>query len=175
MSDITAPTPNLFPEATSATDTEALFARVEALRPTLKENFRDEIVKSLYAEAESMARRSVRVQGDKSYDLDQRIDRIVTSPIFGLPTCAHVGGGLLGHHRRRQHSIENPGRGPVLDRREGRGAIHRTWFAPRFGRTDAATTVIFFSIFTILEDLTTTRLQLEFFTRAAHNSPSAWP
>ena len=85
MSDITAPTPDLFPASTSATDTEALFARVDALRPTLKENFRDEIVKSLYAEAESMARRSVRVQGDKSYDLDQRIDRIVTSPIFGLP------------------------------------------------------------------------------------------
>ncbi len=85
MADITAPAPNLTPDPGQAFDTEALFARVEALRPTLKENFRDEIVKSLYAEAESMARRSVREQGDRTYDLDQRIDRIVTSPIFGLP------------------------------------------------------------------------------------------
>ena len=38
---------------------EAIFNRVEALRPTLTENFRDEIVKSMYAEAETIARRAV--------------------------------------------------------------------------------------------------------------------
>ena len=66
-------------------DAQALLARVESLRPTLGDNFRDEIVKSLYSEAEAIARRAVHPKGDRKYDLDQRIDRIVTSPIFGLP------------------------------------------------------------------------------------------
>jgi ferrous iron transport protein B len=64
---------------------EALFTKVDALRPTLKENFRDEIVKSLYSEAEAMAKRAVHVKGNRRYDLDQRVDRLITSPIFGLP------------------------------------------------------------------------------------------
>lgn len=85
MTDFTAPPANHFPDISGDQDSEALFARVEALRPTLKENFRDEMVKSLYAEAERLANRSVHQPGEKSYDLDQRIDRIVTSPIFGLP------------------------------------------------------------------------------------------
>jgi ferrous iron transport protein B len=70
---------------TDRADVEALLARVERLRPTLKENFRDEMVRSLYSEAEEIAQRSVRSKGDRRYDLDQRIDRLVTSPIFGLP------------------------------------------------------------------------------------------
>ncbi len=64
---------------------QELLARVEALRPKLGDNFRDEIVKSLYAEAETITRRAVHAKGEARYDLDQRIDRLVTSPIFGLP------------------------------------------------------------------------------------------
>src|SRR4030042_2767098 len=85
MTEFTAPSASPIPNQEKLSDTRALFARVEALRPTLKDNFRDEIVKSLYAEAESMARRAVRLKGEQGYDLDQRIDRLVTSPIFGLP------------------------------------------------------------------------------------------
>ncbi len=55
------------------------------LRSTLSTGFRDEVVKSLYSEAENITDRAVHVKGEKTYDLDQRIDRIVTSPIFGLP------------------------------------------------------------------------------------------
>jgi len=62
-----------------------VLAKAEALRGTLSTGFRDEIVKSLYSEAESIAKRAVKTAKDKKYDLDQRIDRIVTSPIFGLP------------------------------------------------------------------------------------------
>jgi ferrous iron transport protein B len=62
-----------------------VLARAEALRPTLGDNFRDEIVKSLYREAEVIANRAVRAKEDRRYDLDQKIDRLVTSPIFGLP------------------------------------------------------------------------------------------
>ena len=42
-------------------------------------------MRSLYAEAESIAARAVKTSRGKVYDLDQRIDRLVTSPIFGLP------------------------------------------------------------------------------------------
>lgn len=62
-----------------------VLAKAETLRGTLSTGFRDEIVKSLYSEAESIAKRAVKTAKDKKYDLDQKIDRLVTSPIFGLP------------------------------------------------------------------------------------------
>jgi ferrous iron transport protein B len=62
-----------------------ILAKAETLRGTLSTGFRDEIVKSLYSEAEAIAKRAVKTAKDKKYDLDQKIDRIVTSPIFGLP------------------------------------------------------------------------------------------
>jgi ferrous iron transport protein B len=64
---------------------EAVVKRARTLRQTLQGSFRDEAVKSIYAEAERVARRASRQVSDRPYDLDQRIDRIVTSPIFGLP------------------------------------------------------------------------------------------
>jgi len=62
-----------------------ILAKAETLRGTLSTGFRDEIVKSLYSEAEAIAKRAVKAVSDKKYDLDQKIDRLVTSPIFGLP------------------------------------------------------------------------------------------
>lgn len=62
-----------------------VLAKAEALREGLSTGFRDEIVKSLYSEAETIAKRAVKTVRDKKYDLDQRIDRLVTSPITGLP------------------------------------------------------------------------------------------
>jgi len=62
-----------------------ILSRAENLRGTLSTGFRDEIVKSLYSEAETIAKRAVKTARDKKYDLDQKIDRIVTSPVFGLP------------------------------------------------------------------------------------------
>lgn len=59
--------------------------QAEALRPQLDRGFRDEMVNSMYSEAERIAARAVHTRGDRKYDLDQRIDRLVTSPIFGLP------------------------------------------------------------------------------------------
>ncbi len=70
---------------TTPTLPQDILARAEALRPALGENFRDEIVKSLYREAETIAKRAVHSHGNRRYDLDQRIDRLVTSPIIGLP------------------------------------------------------------------------------------------
>jgi ferrous iron transport protein B len=69
-----------------------ILTKAETLRGTLSTSFRDEIVKSLYSEAESIARRAVKTAQDKKYDFDQKIDRLVTSPIVGLPIML----GLLG-------------------------------------------------------------------------------
>lgn len=66
-------------------ENKELLAKVEALRSSLSTGFRDEIVKSLYSEAETIANRAVKTSTDKKYDFDQKIDRIVTSPVFGLP------------------------------------------------------------------------------------------
>ncbi|GAB4569814.1 MAG: nucleoside recognition domain-containing protein [Anaerolineales bacterium] len=62
-----------------------VLAKAEALRNNLSTGFRDEIVKSLYTEAEKIARRAVKTTDDKKYDFDQKVDRLVTSPIVGLP------------------------------------------------------------------------------------------
>jgi ferrous iron transport protein B len=62
-----------------------VLARAEALRHSLSAGFRDETVKSIYNEAERIAQRAVHTGDERRWDLDQRIDRLVTSPIFGLP------------------------------------------------------------------------------------------
>jgi len=62
-----------------------VLAKAEALRGNLSTGFRDEIVKSLYSEAEAIAKRAVKTASEKKYDFDQKVDRLVTSPIFGLP------------------------------------------------------------------------------------------
>jgi ferrous iron transport protein B len=64
---------------------EAVIRRAEELRQNLTGNFRDEAVSSVYAEAERIARRVVHRSATERRDFDQWIDRIVTSPIFGLP------------------------------------------------------------------------------------------
>jgi len=62
-----------------------ILARAEALRRGLSVSFRDETVRSIYSEAERIAGRSVRADEGQRWDLDQRIDRLITSPVFGLP------------------------------------------------------------------------------------------
>jgi ferrous iron transport protein B len=61
--------------------------RAASLRDTLHASFRDEAVRSIYAEAARVAHRAV-PDGPRRFTLDQRIDRLVTSPIFGLPLMA---------------------------------------------------------------------------------------
>lgn len=64
---------------------ETLLHRADELRRNLSGNFRDQLVQALYADAESIARRAVKLQGNRRWDWDQQIDRWVTSPVFGLP------------------------------------------------------------------------------------------
>ncbi len=68
-----------------ATTPAAVLERASTLRQSLGAEFREEAVKSIYAEAERIARRAVHARDGRAPDLDQRIDRIVTSPVFGLP------------------------------------------------------------------------------------------
>jgi len=62
-----------------------ILARAEILRKSLSVGFRDETVKSIYSEAERIASRAVHAPDERRWDLDQRIDRLVTSPLLGLP------------------------------------------------------------------------------------------
>ncbi len=71
------PTPSITPQD--------ILNHAETLRPQLKEGFRDEIVKSLYSEAARISNRAVHNTENKKWDLDQKIDRLVTSPWTGLP------------------------------------------------------------------------------------------
>jgi ferrous iron transport protein B len=66
-------------------DANNILQKAESLRSGLSTGFRDEIVKSLYNEAEVIAKRAVKTAQDKKYDFDQRVDQLVTSPITGLP------------------------------------------------------------------------------------------
>ncbi len=67
-----------------------VLARAEALRRSLSAGFRDETVRSIYTEAEQIARRAVQVKSERRWDLDQRIDRVITSPYLGLPIMALI-------------------------------------------------------------------------------------
>jgi ferrous iron transport protein B len=62
--------------------------RAASLRETLQASFRDEAVRSIYAEAARIARRAAPDGAGRGIGLDQRIDRIVTSPVLGLPLMA---------------------------------------------------------------------------------------
>jgi ferrous iron transport protein B len=80
-----AATPAARDAARAAADPEAVIRRAEELRRGLSGNFRDAAVSSIYAEAERLSRRAVSQEGGRKLDWDQRIDRLVTSPVLGLP------------------------------------------------------------------------------------------
>jgi ferrous iron transport protein B len=70
---------------TDAAKPHDILVRADALRATLDEGFRDRMVESIYRDAENIARRAVSTTGERRYDLDRRIDRLVTSPLLGFP------------------------------------------------------------------------------------------
>lgn len=67
------------------TTPQSVLDRADSLRRDLGERVRDDIVSSLYAQSSAIVDRAVKGRGDKNWDFDQRIDRVVTSRIFGLP------------------------------------------------------------------------------------------
>jgi len=73
---------------TSRVAADVVIQRAAALRETLRSGFRDEAVRSIFTEATRVARRAARQVADRRLDFDQRVDRIVTSPVLGLPIMA---------------------------------------------------------------------------------------
>jgi ferrous iron transport protein B len=69
----------------SSTTSQEIVTRANELRAGLNAGFRDQMVEALYRQAEQVARRAAYQKGEGNFDFDQRIDRIVTSPVFGLP------------------------------------------------------------------------------------------
>jgi ferrous iron transport protein B len=66
-------------------DANSVLARADELRRRVGGDFRDLMVTSLYSDAQRIADRSVRRGAARKWDFDQKIDRIVTSPLLGLP------------------------------------------------------------------------------------------
>ncbi len=66
-------------------DPKTILLRADELRRQLGDDFRDRVVNSLYADAQRIAGRAVHTNEERKWDWDQRVDRIVTSPILGLP------------------------------------------------------------------------------------------
>ncbi len=64
---------------------QILLQKADALRRSLHIDFRDRLVETIYSEAHRIAEAVTRVKPNPATDLDQRIDRIVTHPILGLP------------------------------------------------------------------------------------------
>jgi len=64
---------------------QPILTLAEALQRRLEGSFRDRVVESLYADAESIARKVVSRKGERRWDWDQKLDRILTSRIWGLP------------------------------------------------------------------------------------------
>ena len=75
---------------TTATPTtgEDILGRVEEMQRDLDGSYRDEIVEAIYQDAEAITRKVVQTGETASYPWDQKLDRIVTSKIWGLPFMA---------------------------------------------------------------------------------------
>jgi ferrous iron transport protein B len=66
----------------------AILARSDQERRALHRDFRDDLVQAIYADAEDIATRAVRETGHRGRDVGAAADRLLTSPIFGLPIMA---------------------------------------------------------------------------------------
>ncbi len=62
-----------------------LLDQAEEARRALGEGFRDRVVESIYKDATEIAGRSVEYGERRRVDLDLLVDKVVLSPIFGLP------------------------------------------------------------------------------------------
>ena len=71
--------------STPVLDAKVVLDRSDELRRELGEDFRDRVVTSLYSDAQRIADRTVQVGDGRKWDLDQKIDRVVTSRVLGLP------------------------------------------------------------------------------------------
>jgi len=73
-------------DRTEAPDTKAVFAALDRLRWQVGHGFHEALMETVYTEAARLADRAVRHDGEaKRFDLERRIDDLVTSRRFGVP------------------------------------------------------------------------------------------
>jgi ferrous iron transport protein B len=71
---------------THRNNNEAILSLANNLRWEIGENFHDKLMESIYANATTIAQKSVTTPTAKPiYSLDRTLDRIVTSPVLGFP------------------------------------------------------------------------------------------
>ncbi len=68
-----------------AATSETILQTAEQLRRGLDVSFRDQIVQSIYTDAQAIAGRAVKADRPRGPSWDERMDRIVTSRVWGLP------------------------------------------------------------------------------------------
>ncbi len=71
----------------------AILQQAIHLRQALADDFRDRLVENLYAEASRITQAVVRTEDSRATTWEERIDRLVTHPVWGLPLML-VGLGL---------------------------------------------------------------------------------
>jgi len=59
--------------------------KANEIRRNLQANFRDLVVEDIYRNVEAITAKTVRIKSAEKYDRDLKIDRILTSPVWGLP------------------------------------------------------------------------------------------
>jgi ferrous iron transport protein B len=65
---------------------EKIISKANSLRWEVGENFHDSLMESIYADAERIANKSIEQKSIKrKYDFDTRLDKLVTSRVFGFP------------------------------------------------------------------------------------------
>jgi ferrous iron transport protein B len=65
-----------------------ILERADLLRRGLEVAFRDQLVEAIYQDAQRIAAATVSLQKPAGHDWDARLDRILTSRVFGLPIMA---------------------------------------------------------------------------------------
>ncbi len=74
-----------FSDVPRSAEGEAILQKARALRAALADAFRDRLVQSIYNEAARIAQVVVQDEGSRAATWEERIDRIVTHPVWGLP------------------------------------------------------------------------------------------
>lgn len=64
---------------------KTLIKKADQVRSGLDTNFRDMMVVDIYKDVETISSKVSKITSRRKFDLDQKIDRILTSPIWGFP------------------------------------------------------------------------------------------
>jgi len=155
--------------STAAGTAQTALARADKLRDGLGNDFRDRMVETMYEEADRIARRAVKSREDRDFDFDQRVDRFVTSPIFGIPLMMLLIGVTFWITVIGANYVSNLISIPLFAIEEYGSALFKQWGAPWWlggflwngvyrGLAWVISVMlppmaIFFPMFTILEDL----------------------